>query len=124
MGGFAGGGFFGSGGKSQSAVTTTTAQTGQSYADRSSTSLSGLQLQKGSSLTLTDQGAIDKAFNFLTDLTGAALQQTSDAQASAVGAFEKAQGLAGAINADQLAKWGLAALVVLVVGVAYLGSNK
>jgi hypothetical protein len=116
--------FGGYGGKQQTSATYTTARTGsgQAYADRNSQAISGFQLESGASVTLTDQGAIEKAFIFADDLAGKALQKASDATAAAADAYKSAQQQSGAINADQLVKYGIAA-VVLVVGLMAFGSR-
>lgn len=123
---FAGGGFFGSGGKTQvsDTKTETRAATGQSYADHGSQSISGFQLQDNASVTLTDQGAVASAFAVIGDLVKGAYKNSSDATSAAVSAFQSAQEHAGAVNADQLAKWGVVALVLVVSVVAYVGNRK
>lgn len=133
---FAGGGFFGSGGKVQTtqATTDTNAATGQAQADRGSQSIAGFQLRDSASVTLTDLGAVQRAFDFSEGAFKAALAASNDssaraaaafqsAQSSTAGAFQSAQGLAGAVNADQLVKWGLAAGVLVVIAFLYTGSR-
>lgn len=131
MGGFSGlaGGLIGGGNtggiKSPTTLTETQtrAATGQAYADRNSQAISGFQLQDNASVTLSDQGVIEKAFAFLGDLTKASLSQTAKDTASVADAYKSAQQQSGAVNADQLLKWGVAA-VVLVAGLLVLGVRK
>lgn len=123
---FGGGGGSSQGGVKSPVTTTTTetrAATGQSYADRNSQAISGFNLQDSASVQLTDLGAINKAFEFTERSLQAALASTAQTQAATANAFESAQGLSGAINADDLTKWGLAAGVLVVIAFAYFGSR-
>lgn len=133
FGGGASGGFLGGGGHvtDQRTKVDTRSATGQSYADNGGQSISGIQLQDSASVTLSDLGAVNAAFGFsenvlksLGEATAAALKGSSDATANVAEAFRTAQGQAGAIDADTLAKLGLAALVVMVLTVVYLGRKQ
>jgi hypothetical protein len=97
------------------ANTNTRAATGQSNAEGGSQSISGLQLQDSASVVLTDHGAVGRAFDALKATTDAAFAQARGATVATSEAYKSAQAQAGAVNADQLMRYGLVA-VVLVVG--------
>lgn len=125
---FGGGGGAGSGGGVKSPTTTTTtetrAATGQSYADRGSQSISGIQLQDTASVTLSDQGAIGRAFDFTADLVKNALGASSEANKQAVAAYQNVQDRTGGVDADSAVKLGLVGLLLLGGVIAFMGSRK
>jgi hypothetical protein len=113
---------------SRKTSTVTHASTGQSYADRNSQAISGLTLSVGKNatagVTFTDLGAVGRAFDFAEANVREALAQSSLATTTAVAAYRDAQQQAGAVNADELVKIGVGAVVLVVLGLAWAASRK
>lgn len=119
-------GFLGGGVKSPTTITTTETSAATGYGvTQSGQVLTGINLGGGSSLTLSDAGAVSKAFGLADRAFASIERQTAEAggrqsqlEQQAFTAVQNARAQSGDIDAGQLIRWAIVAAVI--VGGVYL----